>query len=78
MALHNYIYLKHKTSDQECHRLMSREHDNRPNVEYVRNKNRGGTKKSDNEGGGPSDTVTATATNVSPSIITTSTPDRTG
>lgn len=37
MALHNYIYLKHKAHDQDCHRLLSRDHDNRPNVEYVKN-----------------------------------------
>ncbi|SCU78797.1 LADA_0A07712g1_1 [Lachancea dasiensis] len=30
MALHNYIYLKHKSHDPECHTLIAREHDNRP------------------------------------------------
>ncbi|SCU77915.1 LAFA_0A03972g1_1 [Lachancea sp. 'fantastica'] len=30
MALHNYIYLKHKSHDPECHTLIAREHDTRP------------------------------------------------
>ncbi|CUS24960.1 LAQU0S22e01068g1_1 [Lachancea quebecensis] len=30
MALHNYIYLKHKSHDPECHTLIARDHDNRP------------------------------------------------
>ncbi|CEP63572.1 uncharacterized protein LALA0_S08e05666g [Lachancea lanzarotensis] len=30
MALHNYIYLKHKSHDPECHTLIARDHDTRP------------------------------------------------
>ncbi|AAS52842.1 AER160Cp [Eremothecium gossypii ATCC 10895] len=30
MALHNYIYLKNKTHDQACHKLIARDHDPRP------------------------------------------------
>ncbi|SCU80859.1 LANO_0B01354g1_1 [Lachancea nothofagi CBS 11611] len=30
MALHNYIYLKHKSHDPQCHTLIARDHDNRP------------------------------------------------
>ncbi|SCU80850.1 LANO_0B01332g1_1 [Lachancea nothofagi CBS 11611] len=30
MALHNYIYLKHKSHDPSCHTLIARDHDNRP------------------------------------------------
>ncbi|CCE91649.1 uncharacterized protein TDEL_0D00650 [Torulaspora delbrueckii] len=30
MALHNYIYLKHKSHDPSCHKLLARDHDSRP------------------------------------------------
>ncbi|QLL32445.1 hypothetical protein HG536_0C06140 [Torulaspora globosa] len=30
MALHNYIYLKHKGHDPSCHKLIARDHDARP------------------------------------------------
>ncbi|SCV99354.1 LAFE_0A01332g1_1 [Lachancea fermentati] len=32
MALHNYIYLKHKSHDPHCHTLIAREHDPRPKL----------------------------------------------
>ncbi|QLG73074.1 hypothetical protein HG535_0E01580 [Zygotorulaspora mrakii] len=30
MALHNYIYLRHKDHDPSCHKLIARDHDPRP------------------------------------------------
>ncbi|QLQ79964.1 hypothetical protein HG537_0C06130 [Torulaspora globosa] len=32
MALHNYIYLKHKGHDPSCHKLIARDHDARPSA----------------------------------------------
>lgn len=32
MALHNYIYLKHKNHDPSCHKLIARDHDPRPDI----------------------------------------------
>lgn len=32
MALHNYIYLKHKNHDPSCHKLIARDHDSRPDI----------------------------------------------
>ena len=32
MALHNYIYLKHKGQDPSCHKFIARDHDPKPEL----------------------------------------------
>ncbi|SCV01074.1 LAMI_0G09186g1_1 [Lachancea mirantina] len=32
MALHNYVYLRHKENEPKCHSLIARDHDPKPNM----------------------------------------------
>ncbi|SCU78407.1 LAME_0A04390g1_1 [Lachancea meyersii CBS 8951] len=48
MALHNYIYLKHKSHDPECQTLIARAHDPRPIPRPMQNLKASGTPVSPN------------------------------